>query len=68
MEVRIDPQEPKCTEPEHDWQSPQEIVGGIKENPGVWVHAAGIIVHEVCLLSDATLFANRSELFATART
>jgi hypothetical protein len=47
--VRIDPQEPRCTEAEHNWQSPHEIVGGIEENPGVWGHGGGIVIHEVCM-------------------
>jgi hypothetical protein len=49
IEVRIDPPAPKCTAEEHGWQSPLEIVGGIEENPGVWGHAGGIVIHEVCL-------------------
>lgn len=31
----------------HEWQSPQWL-GGVKENPGVWGHGGGVIVHEVC--------------------
>ena len=47
--VTIEPDEPDCTEGEHDWQSPIEIVGGIKENPGCWGHGGGVIIEEVCL-------------------
>lgn len=47
--ITLEPDEPKCTENGHDWQSPHEIVGGIKENPGVWGHGGGVKVHEVCL-------------------
>lgn len=35
--IIIEPKEPKCTKNEHDWQSPYEIVGGLRENPGVHV-------------------------------
>jgi hypothetical protein len=49
VSVTIEPDEPTCTESEHDWQSPLAIVGGIKENPGVWGHGGGIIMHEVCI-------------------
>ncbi len=39
-----------CTEGNtHDWQSPHSVVGGIKENPGVWGgNNAGIKIREVC--------------------
>lgn len=47
VEVRIDPPEPPCTEEEHDWQSPQWL-GGLAENPGVFGHGGGVIIHEVC--------------------
>lgn len=47
--VRIDPEVPECTETEHDWQSPHDIVGGLVENPGVWGHGGGVIINEVCL-------------------
>ena len=49
--VRIDPAEPRCVDREtsHDWQSPHEIVGGLRENPGVWGHGGGVISREVCV-------------------
>jgi len=47
--VRCDPPEPRCTESEHDWASPHAIVGGLRENPGVWGHGGGVVVHEVCV-------------------
>lgn len=48
--VQIDPDEPDCTSDEgHDWQAPYEIVGGIKENPGVWGHGGGVTIQEACL-------------------
>jgi hypothetical protein len=49
VRVTINPDAPECSEVEHDWQSPIELVGGIKENPGVWGHQGGVIVHEVCM-------------------
>ena len=46
--VTIDPPAPECTEDEHDWQSPYELVGGLRENPGVFGHGGGVIIVEVC--------------------
>jgi hypothetical protein len=48
--VGIDPEEPECADgKDHDWQSPIEIVGGTKENPGVCGHGGGVIMTEVCM-------------------
>lgn len=47
--IPVDPIEPKCLEGEHDWQSPYSIVGGRKENPGVFGHAGGVFINEVCM-------------------
>jgi hypothetical protein len=47
--LTLDPDEPACCEDDHDWQSPHEIVGGIKENPGVWGHGGGAIITECCM-------------------
>lgn len=47
--AQIEPRAPKCTESEHDWQSPLAIVGGIKENPGVWGHGGGVVINECCM-------------------
>lgn len=49
IKVQIDPDEPVCTESEHDWQAPLAIVGGIREAPGVWGHGGGVTIQEVCL-------------------
>jgi hypothetical protein len=46
--ITIDPTEPACSEDEHDWQSPHEVVGGLEENPGVWGHGGGATITEVC--------------------
>lgn len=48
LTVVIDPPEPPCTGEEHDWQAPIGLVGGIAENPGVFGHGGGVIMHEVC--------------------
>jgi len=48
--VGIDPPEPKCKSDDgHDWQSPHAIVGGIKENPGVYGHGGGVTIQSVCM-------------------
>lgn len=48
--ITLQPEEPECSEGEgHDWQSPYEAVGGIKENPGVWGHGGGVIINECCV-------------------
>jgi len=48
--VVLEPEAPECLAgQEHDWQSPHELVAGIKENPGVWGHGGGVIIHEACL-------------------
>lgn len=48
--VQCDAEEPDCVGgEEHDWQSPIEIVGGIAENPGVWGHGGGVIIHAACM-------------------
>ncbi len=46
--VTIDPTPPGCSEPEHDWQSPHAVVGGLAENPGVVGHGGGVCIVEVC--------------------
>ena len=49
-EVVLDEEEPDCEDGgEHDWQSPYSIVGGIKENPGVWGKGGGTLSKEVCM-------------------
>lgn len=40
---------PECSAGEHDWRSPFSLVGGIKENPGVWGSGHGkVSTKEVC--------------------
>ena len=49
--AQIDPESPLCDDgQEHDWQAPYSIVGGIKENPGVWGHGGGVMITEVCMI------------------
>lgn len=47
--VTLEPDEPECTEGEHDWQSPHELLGGLRENPGVQGHGGGVVIDEACL-------------------
>ena len=48
--IVIQPVPPACTDghDEHDWCAPYEVVGGLRENPGVWGHGGGVICREVC--------------------
>lgn len=47
--ITVPAEDPDCdVEGGHDWQSPHQVVGGIKENPGVSVHGGGVIITEVC--------------------
>jgi hypothetical protein len=55
IRIEIEPDEPACEsdEGEHDWQNPIELVGGIRENPGVFGHGGGVKIHEVCVRCGA---------------
>lgn len=44
----IEPTEPECTEGDHKWRTPYSVVGGLKENPGVYGHGGGARGTEVC--------------------
>jgi len=47
----IDPEVPSCKDDnQHDWQSPYHLLGGLKENPGVWGNGGGVIINEVCMV------------------
>jgi hypothetical protein len=46
--VRVDPPTPACSGQEHAWCSPHEILGGLRENPGVQGHGGGVVIREVC--------------------
>jgi len=47
--VEIQPTEPECCDGDHEWESPIGVVGGIKENPGVWGHGGGVVIQELCV-------------------
>jgi hypothetical protein len=48
--ITLEAEEPECKDGfEHDWQSPLSIVGGCKENPGVYGSGGGVTIREVCL-------------------
>jgi hypothetical protein len=48
--VILFPKVPECTnENKHRWETPYELVGGCKENPGVWGSGGGVIIKEVCI-------------------
>lgn len=48
--IAIEAEEPDCADgQEHKWESPYAILGGLKENPGVWGHGGGVIINEVCM-------------------
>jgi hypothetical protein len=47
--VTIDPKEPECAEDcTHEWVIPIEVVGGVKENPGVYGHGGGVTMTSIC--------------------
>ena len=47
--VILSPEEPPCiSAQEHDWRSPYSVLGGLKENPGVWGHGGGVIITAIC--------------------
>lgn len=49
--ITIEPELPDCIDSEsHQWESPYSILGGLKENPGVWSNGGGVICNEVCML------------------
>ncbi|KKK91400.1 hypothetical protein LCGC14_2713330, partial [marine sediment metagenome] len=53
--VEFEPTEPNCSNHDnHDWQAPYEMVGGIRDNPGVWGKGGGTVSTEVCLNCHAT--------------
>jgi hypothetical protein len=48
--VQLDEEEPDCLKGEdHNWQSPYELLGGMKENPGVWGKGGGVLIRKVCM-------------------
>lgn len=46
---KVEPIEPSCTTRHgHDWMAPYSVLGGLKENPGVWGNGGGVIIRQVC--------------------
>ena len=52
--VGDEPEEPSCTEDEHDWCSP-EWLGGCRENPGVW-SLGGTQINRVTVCSNCGVY------------
>lgn len=48
VEHVVQQQEPACREGEHDWRAPHSVVGGLKDNPGVFGKGGGVVYTEVC--------------------
>jgi len=47
--IPIEPTEPECSDRAgHDWSCDHEVVGGLRENPGVWGDGGGIRWTEFC--------------------
>lgn len=47
--ITLQPEEPECSNGEiHEWESPYEVLGGLKENPGVQGNGGGVICTTVC--------------------
>jgi len=50
--TQLDPAAPRCVDGKrdsHEWKSPYRLLGGLKENPGVWGHGGGVIIRDVCM-------------------
>jgi hypothetical protein len=49
VEVTLPPRAPACVRGhDHEWCRPVEVVGGLRENPGVHGSGGGVKVTEVC--------------------
>lgn len=47
--VEVEAAEPSCIDDQtHSWCSPHQIVGGSRDNPGVWGHGGGVVIVEAC--------------------
>lgn len=47
--ITLNPDEPECDgDHDHEWLSPYSVLGGLKENPGVWGHGGGVRIKTVC--------------------
>ena len=50
IKITLDPEEPSCEpDQEHDWRAPYELLGGLRENPGVWGSGGGVKYTMVCM-------------------
>ena len=50
FKIPVHPKEPKCIDDhDHDWRSPHALVGGLRENPGVWGNSGGCRSREICV-------------------
>lgn len=47
--VQVDPPEPRCVADAHDWRGEYDVVGGLKENPGVFGNEGGVEILRVCI-------------------
>lgn len=47
--IQLSATAPPCIDgQDHRWETPLSIVGGCEENPGLFGHAGGVRIHEVC--------------------
>jgi len=61
VEAGPQPEAPECTDgAEHDWQSPYEVLGGLRENPGVWSTGGTSFVHKYVCATCGTYKTERS--------
>ena len=48
VRVVLPPEEPRCVAGSHLWCSPYDLLGGLKDNPGVFGNGGGVRIKEVC--------------------
>lgn len=50
LRIAIHPRSPRCVDGtrSHTWTADWDVVGGIRENPGVWGHGGGATITEAC--------------------
>lgn len=48
VQVSLHPDPPKCSGSKHVWCSPYELMGGLRENPGVSGKGGGVTIKSVC--------------------
>lgn len=47
--IPVSPRVPKCNGPNHEWSSDYDLVGGCRENPGVFGSGGGVKIIEECI-------------------